>query len=76
MWVNIPHTGYVGVAVVEDSAVMAKNFTVHTEEGEKPIFEVPLKASFLKQFIDDEEKAEAKIDSEAHDSTPNKSKGE
>lgn len=58
VWVNIPHTGYVGVAIVEDSAVMAKDFTVHTKEGEKPIFEVPLKASFLKQFIDDEEKSE------------------
>jgi len=58
VWVNIPHTGYVGVAIVEDPAVMAKDFTVQTEDGEKPILEVPLKASYHKQFIDDEEKAE------------------
>ncbi len=58
VWVNIPHTGYVGVATVEDSAVMAKDFTIQTEDGEKPILEIPLKASYHKQFIDDEEKAE------------------
>ena len=58
VWVNIPHAGYVGVAIVEDSAVMAKDFTVQTDEGEKQIFKVPLRASFHKQFADDEEKSE------------------
>lgn len=58
IWVNIPHTGFVGVAVVEDSAVMAKDFTIQTEDGEKNIFDLPLKASYHKQYADDEEKSE------------------
>lgn len=37
---------------------MAKDFTVQTEDGEKPILEAPLKANYFKQFVDDEEKAE------------------
>jgi len=58
VWVNIPHKGYVGVAIVEESAVMAKDFTVQTGDGETPILELPLKASYHKQFVDDEEKSE------------------
>lgn len=58
VWVNVPHTGYVGVGIVEEPAVMARNFTVETEKGDLPILEVPLKASYHKQYKDDEEKSE------------------
>jgi len=58
IWVNIPQTGYIGVGIVEEPAVMARDFMVKTEKGEVPILEVPLKASYLKQYADDEEKSE------------------
>jgi len=64
IWVNIPQTGYVGVGVVEEPAVMAKDFMVKTENGELPITEAPLKLDeqtkkdYLRKFADDEEKAE------------------
>ena len=64
VWVNIPQTGYVGVGIVEEPAVMAKDFKVTTENGELPITEAPLKLDektkedYLKKFADDEEKAE------------------
>jgi len=43
VWVNIPHTGYVGVGIVEEPAVMAKDFLIETANGESPILKVPLK---------------------------------
>ena len=58
IWVNIPQTGYIGVGIVEEPAVMAKDFMVKTEKGEVPVLEVPLKATYLKQYADDEEKSE------------------
>lgn len=57
-WVNIPKTGYVGVGEVEEPAVMAKDFSVVTENGKKPILEVPLRANYFKQHADNEEKSE------------------
>ena len=64
VWVNIPQTGYVGVGIVEEPAVMAKDFKVTTESGELPITEAPLKLDekikedYLKKLADDEERAE------------------
>lgn len=58
VWVNIPHTGYVGVGIVEEPAVMAKDFSVETDNGESPILKVPLKTHYHKQYKDDEEKSE------------------
>jgi protein-tyrosine-phosphatase len=64
VWVNIPQTGYVGVGIVEEPAVMAKDFMVKTEKGEVPITEAPLKLDeqtrkdYLMKYAEDEEKAE------------------
>jgi len=64
IWVNIPQTGYVGVGVVEEPAVMAKDFMVKTEKGEVLITEAPLKLDeqtkedYLIKYAEDEEKAE------------------
>jgi len=58
VWVNIPHTGYVGVGIVEEPAVMVKDFSVETDNGESPILKVPLKTHYHKQYKDDEEKSE------------------
>jgi hypothetical protein len=64
VWVNIPKTGYVGVGVVEEPAVMAKDFKVKTDKGYLPIIKAPLKLNdkdregFLKKLASDEEQAE------------------
>lgn len=64
IWVNIPQTGYVGVGIVEEPAVMTKDFYVKTEDGELPITKAPLKLDeqtkedYLKRYASDEEKAE------------------
>ena len=64
IWVNIPQTGYVGVGIVEEPAVMAKDFMVKIERGEIPITEAPLaldeqaKKNYLIKYAEDEEKAE------------------
>lgn len=64
VWVNIPQTGYVGVGIVEEPAVMAKDFMVKTEKGDVRITEAPLKLNeqarkdYLIKYAEDEEKAE------------------
>lgn len=64
IWANIPQIGYVGVGIVEESAVMAKDYMVKTENGEVPITGAPLKLDeqtkkdYLIRYADDEEKAE------------------
>ena len=64
IWVNIPQTGYVGVGIVEEPAVMAKDFKVKTENGELSILKVPLKLDqetmrdYLKKYQNDEDISE------------------
>jgi len=64
VWVNIPQTGYVGVGIVEEPAVMAEDFVVKTEKGGVGITEAPLKLNeqarkdYLIRYAGDEEKAE------------------
>lgn len=58
VWVNIPKTGYVGVGLVEESAVKVDEFKVATEQGELPILDAPIKAKYHRDHVDDEDKAE------------------
>ncbi|MBT3363118.1 MAG: DUF91 domain-containing protein [Chloroflexi bacterium] len=64
VWVNIPQTGYVGVGLVEEPVVMAKDFKVKIDNVDVSITEAPLKLDeqskedFLKKNMDDEEKSE------------------
>jgi len=64
IWVNIPRKGYVGVGIVEEPAVIAKDFKVKVENRMIPIIDAPLKLNerdregFLKRYADNEEKAE------------------
>ena len=59
VWVKIPGTGYVGVGIVKEEDVQSVNdFTVQTQEGEKPCLEVLQHAERYKQNADDQEKAE------------------
>lgn len=64
IWVNIPGTGYVGVGIVEEAAVVAKDFRVQVEGRAVPITDAPLKLNktetegFLRKNAADAEKAE------------------
>lgn len=64
VWVNIPKTGYVGVGIVEETATIAKDFTVKVNNRMIPIVDAPLELNekeregFLKKYANDEEKAE------------------
>lgn len=58
VWVNVPGSGYVGVGRVTGRAQSAQEFRIQTDDGEKPIFDVPNHASYHQQFIDDEERCE------------------
>jgi hypothetical protein len=58
IWANIPGRGYVGVGVVVDTAVKVDKFLVKTEDGEKPITELDVKASNMFENMDDEDEAE------------------
>lgn len=58
IWVNIPRAGYVGVGIVESAPVKVDEFMVQTDKGEVPLLEAPINASYLKKWVNDEEKAE------------------
>lgn len=57
IWVNIPHTGYVGVGIVESESQIAKNVRFLLEKEEKGFQELEVEGNYL-YSIDDEEKAE------------------
>lgn len=64
IWVNIPGTGYVGVGIVEEPAVIAKDFRVKVDGEILSIIDAPLELDdsdvegFLKKNAADEENAE------------------
>ncbi len=64
IWVNIPGKGYVGVGIVEETAVIAKDFKVRVEDRVVPITDAPLKLQekeregFLKKYAHNAEMAE------------------
>jgi hypothetical protein len=57
IWVLVPKRGYVGVGIVKGPAVRARDFFVATEEGRKHIFDVT-KASYHREYVDDDQKTE------------------
>jgi len=58
VWVNIPHTGYVGVGIVEVPSVKVDEFKVKTKDGEVPLLKAPIKADYHQKWVNDEDKAE------------------
>ena len=57
VWVNIPHTGYVGVGVVTEKAALAKNVTFLVGGEQKTFDQIDTKGNYLSD-ADDIEKAE------------------
>ncbi len=58
VWVNVPHTGYVGVGRVTGSVQPAKAFTVATPDGEVPVLDVVQHGAYFRPFVDDPEQCE------------------
>lgn len=53
VWVNIPHTGYVGVGEVVDYATKASEAKFFVEGQERNFFDLDLKANYLKTESDE-----------------------
>jgi len=59
IWVNVPATGYVGVGEVTRPVVKVDKFLVDVGDGtQKPLSELPLKATEMLKDVDDEAMAE------------------
>ena len=58
VWVNIPHTGYVGIGKVKVPAMKIDEFKINTEQGEIPFLEAEINGSYHAELVDDEDKAE------------------
>ena len=57
VWVNIPHTGYVGVGVVTDTVQQAKDVVIDYDNALTPMRELPLQGKYF-YSEDDPENAE------------------
>lgn len=57
IWVNIPQTGFVGVGIVEEPAMPAKDIQFFVNGEKKTLAELPVKGKYLENS-DDPEKAE------------------
>lgn len=58
VWVNVPHVGYVGVGIVEDTALKVDEFMVPTDAGEVPILDAPTEGNYHREYANDEDMAE------------------
>jgi hypothetical protein len=58
VWVNIPHTGYVGVGLVTEPTTIISEFTVNTDKGPTAILEAPAKGKYHHEHLGDEENSE------------------
>ncbi len=70
VWVNIPKTGYVGVARVTETMVPVKESTVQTPSGEQPALDVLQHADHYRPNVDDPDKAEHFVAVEWLDTVP------
>ena len=57
VWVNIPHTGYVGVGIVTEAVQQAKDVVFNNENVQTPMKDLPLLGKYL-YSEDDPENAE------------------
>ena len=54
VWVNLPHTGYVGVGIVEEPSAPASEIRFLVDGQEKSLAELPLQGQYLEQAGDPE----------------------
>jgi len=58
VWVNIPHTGYVGVGIVQDTPRKYSEYEVEINGGKVPFASLDKNAIYHEEFIHDEDKSE------------------
>ncbi len=58
VWVRVPGKGFVGVCRVLDRSRPADQFQLSTDEGDRPVYEVAMRASYHRQHMDDPERCE------------------
>lgn len=58
VFVNIPGTGYVGVGLVKEPVVPARDFIVLVDGKTTPLLSAPLKAPMMDEFADDPDRTE------------------
>jgi len=58
VWVKVPGAGFVGVGRVTGEALPASEFSIVTEEGDKPALDVLTGGTYHREYVDDEEKCE------------------
>ncbi len=58
VWVNIPAKGYVGVGRVTGKSQPASSFTISRDGNEASILSLDLRATYLRDQVDDPERAE------------------
>lgn len=51
IWVNRPRLGYVGVGIVEAGPFLTRNFSVETEDGERPYLELSEVREGLEEWL-------------------------
>ncbi len=57
IWVNIPHSGYVGVGLVQDEAMLAKDVLFDVDGQQRGFTDLAVKGNYL-YALDDPDKAE------------------
>ncbi len=54
IWVKLPHQGYVGVGIVTEEAIPAKDAMINVGGIQTPFFDLPLMASYFKNAPEEE----------------------
>lgn len=58
VWVNVPQTGYVGVGRVKEAVMPMREFSVDTDKGTRPAFDVLVDGQRYRDRDDDPDRAE------------------
>ena len=58
VWVNIPHTGYVGVGIVEEPSTILGEFKVEHQGQMTSILDAHINASYHPEYLGDEDRSE------------------
>jgi hypothetical protein len=58
VWVKVPGSGFVGVGRVMGRSQPASTFSVHTQDGDRPILDAAKRGSYHKEFLNDPERCE------------------
>lgn len=58
VWACVPNEGYVGVGVVRSESTPVRDFGIQIDGKERPLLELPLRATAMNHDVDDPERSE------------------